>query len=165
MMIMEQMSWIEATGDRLTPLMKAALVGNLQQVEGLITDRAQLYKQGEGNETALTLTKEEKVIKQIVTSVKELRAKTKHLKEEDIAMKLEEEKATILDSIDYTYLIERLCLKERLSRKEVEKLEKKFRETLPVYKAIKEKLLKEGAYDVRTIKNPETRYVLIGKVM
>ena len=154
------------TGDGLTPLMKAALAGNLEQVKGLIAQGAgQLHAQGEGNETALTLTREGNVIKQIVASVKELRAKTKHLKEEDIATELEEETATVLDSIDYTRMIENLCPNEAFKREEIIVLEKKFRTILPVYKAIREKLLKAGAYDVRTIKNQETRYVLMRKVM
>ena len=154
------------TGDGLTPLMKAALAGNLEQVKGLIAQGAgQLHAQGEGNETALTLTREENVIKHIVASLKELRAKTKHLKVEDIAKELEEETATVLDSIVYTRMIENLCTNEAFKREEIIVLEKKFRTILPVYKAIREKLLKAGAYDVRTIKNQETRYVLMRKVM
>ena len=143
--------------DGWTALMGAAREGKKGVVKILIDKGADVNVEAKkDSETALTLVREELVLLRSVQLL--YPQKTRFMREENIntELKLEESK-TNQETADLISVIERAC-GERFTRQEKEIIKKQF-EKLPTYKAIREKLLIAGGYDVRNIENQKTKYV------
>ena len=143
--------------DGMTALMFAANNGHEKIVDALIKAGAEVNAQRESDgETALTLVREELVLIRLAQSSIQNDV-VKFLKEETVREKLRDKQlAAEHKASDYVDVIEKECPNETLSEFEKDQLRKTFEE-IPVYKTIREKLLKAGGYDVTNIKNPETK--------
>ena len=145
-------------GDKglITPLMTAAVNADIHVVNILIEAGAEVNTEvEETGETALTLVREELVLKRLVKSSTKLHQKTRFIREEDIKEQLKTA-ASAEDNHDLVKIIEATCPEERFTKLEREEMEELFL-LVPVYKQIRERLLVAGGYDVRNLKNPETK--------
>ena len=141
-----------------TALMFAAENGHDTIVDILLEAEADVNAEA-GNETALTLVREELVLIRLMQSSHKLVQKTSSMKEEDVRVELSNaESVAGTDNVDLVSVIEKACPQERFSGEEIEELNRLLQQ-VPLYKTVREKLLEEGGYDVANIKNPVTRYV------
>ena len=133
---------VSAQHNGQTVLMVAAENGLLETVNSLIAKGADIHVQlKEDEETALTLVREELVLIRLVQSSETLSQKTKLIKEEDVRAHL---------NPDLVSVIQKACPEERFSEAETTQMKELF-QNVPVYKIIREKLLKAGGCDVRQL--------------
>ena len=141
-----------------TALMLAAEGGHSEAVDILLEAGAKVHIQSASDkETALTLVREERVLLRLIQSSAQLISRTRHLTEEDIRNQLEKERSkddprNVLKVIEF--LDEQLTSAERAEMKE-------GLEQIPVFKSIRERLLKSAGYDVRQVHHHETSYMVI----
>ena len=143
-----------------TALMLAAEGGHSEAVDVLLEAGAEIHIQSASNkETALTLVREERVLLRLIQSSAQLISRTRHLTEEDIRNQLEKERSkddlrNVLKVIESEFLDEQLTSAERAEMEE-------GLEQIPVFKSIREMLLKSAGYDVRQVHHTETRYLVM----
>ena len=147
--------------DGMTALMFAAYNGQQKVVDALLEAKTEVNTRRKiDGETALTLVREELILIQLAQSSIQKDA-VKFLKENTVREKLRgEQKAAEPKARDLVEVIEKACQDGSLSEFEKDQIRNKFNEWIPVYKAIREKLLKAGGYDMTNIQNPERKYVL-----
>ena len=133
----------------------AAENGHIHLVNALIEAGADINAELEGcNETALTLMREELVLTKLAK--KSLWRKT-FIREEDVKNILNVENSNNGWPIhDLVEVVEKACPSVQFSLHEKLQLENAF-EKVPMYRSIRENLLKAGGYDVRNIKHQEIR--------
>ena len=133
---------VNARHEGQTVSMMAARYGLSETINSLITKGADINAElKEGEETALTLLREELVLMRLVQSSETLSQKTKLMKEEDVRTHL---------NPDLISVIEKACPGERFSEAERIHMKELFQK-VPVYKTIRENLLKAGGFDVQHI--------------
>ena len=142
------------TKEGRTALMFAVENGHDKIVDILLEAGADVNAESEKEgETALTLVREELVLMSLMQSSHKLVQKTSFMKEEDVRAILSNAASVAgTDDADLVSVIEKA-----LPGEEIEELKRLLQQVL-LYKTIREKLLEEGGYDTRKIKNPETRY-------
>ena len=116
---------------------------------------AELRKDGE---TALTLVREELILANLAQSALDSKRHISIKIEEESIKKLlySEENVTEMEPHDYVKVIMNAYIDDNFTSKERKDMANKF-SRVPVYKKIRENLLKAGGYDVREIKNRQTR--------
>ena len=149
-----------------TALMFAAENGYDNIVDILLKAGAKVNAEAKKDgETALTLVREELVLMRLVQLNYKLARKTHFMKEKDVSSQLNnEESIAQMDAEKFVSIIKIACPGETFSEEETDEMESLFQQ-VPVYKAIREKLLENGGYDIQNIENPETRYVPLTQTM
>ena len=133
-----------------TALMLAAERCHSRAVDVLLEAGAKVHIQSASDkETALTLVREERVLLRLIQS------SVRNLTEEDIRNQIDKERTD--EDSRYFLKVMKPLLPDDLSSTERSEIEEKLKQ-IPVFKSIREKLLKSGGYDVRQILHPETRY-------
>ena len=142
-----------------TALMLAAANGKSMVVDALVkagaTVNAELRKDGE---TALTLMREELILARLAQSALDSKRPINvNIEEETIKRCLySEENVTEMEPHDYVKVVVNAYIDDNFSSKERKDMANKF-SRVPVYRKIRENLLKAGGYDVREIRNRHTR--------
>ena len=150
--------------DGWTPLMIAAHGGHKNIVDALIKKEADVNVESEKDgETALTSTRQELLIINFVQTRcgDALSLKTRFLKDEHIRTSISSGESTnTQNDLDLAAIIERACPEQTFTTKEKEMMAKFRQVPESEYKTIREKLLINGGYDVRSTRNSDTKYVL-----
>ena len=152
--------------EEATALMLAAENGYDNIVDILLKAGAKVNAEAKKDgETALTLVREELVLMRLIQLNYKLARKTRFMKEKDVSSQLNnEESIAQMDAENFVSIIKIACPGETFSEEENDEMKSLFQQ-VPVYKAIREKLLENGGYDIQNIENPETRYVPLTQTM